>query len=90
MLYFPQLATGATAQFPLERRVMRRTIVNRMLDGSVVKLDDPKAAGISWALKYQVLTDSERAAIESLFCATQGRLQGFTFLDPAGNLLRWS
>ena len=90
MLYFPQLATGATAQFPLERRLLRRTIVNRLPDGSVVKLDDPKGAGIVWTLKYLGLTDAERDAFETMFREAQGRLRPFTFLDPAGNLLRWS
>jgi hypothetical protein len=90
MLYFPQLATGATVQFPLDRRLTRRTIVNRMPDGSVVKLDDPNAAGLSWSLKYQGLSDLERDAIETLFCEAEGRLRPFVFVDPTGNLLSWS
>jgi hypothetical protein len=90
MLYFPQLATGATAQFPLERRSNRRTIVNRMPDGTRVKLDDPSAAEIFWSLQYQGLTEGEREALETLFQDTEGRLQTFVFLDPCGNLLTWS
>jgi len=90
MLYFPQLLTGAIAQFPLERRFSRRTIVNRMPDGALVKLDDPSASETSWSLQYQGLTDSERAALETFFEDTEGRLQTFIFLDPCGNLLTWS
>jgi hypothetical protein len=90
MLYFPQLASGATVQFPLERQLVRRTIINRMPDGSVVKLDDPNGAGISWTLRHQGLSDSEREAIQELFCKTEGRLRPFVFLDPVGNLLSWT
>jgi hypothetical protein len=90
MLYFPQLATGALAQFPLRRQLLRRTIVNQHLDGTVVKLDDPSAARITWDLRYLGLTETERQNIETLFRDAEGRLRSFTFLDPAGNLLRWS
>src|ERR671910_288909 len=90
MLYFPQLATGASAQFPLEWRLIRRTIVNRTADGTLLKLDDPNAAGIAWSLRYQGLTEAERAALEALFHDTEGRLQTFLFLDPRGNLLTWT
>jgi hypothetical protein len=90
MLYFPQLATGASAQFPLESRLIRRTIVNRTPDGTLLKLDDPNAMGIAWMLQYQGLSETERAAFEALFHETEGRLQTFVFLDPRGNLLTWS
>jgi hypothetical protein len=90
MLYFPQLETGAMAQFPLDRRFIRRTILNRTPDGTLLKLDDPAAAGTAWTLQYQGLTEGERAALEELFCDAEGRLRSFTFLDPAGNLLKWS
>jgi hypothetical protein len=90
MLYFPQLTTGAIAQFPIERRAIRRTVVNRLPDGTLVKLDDPRSAGIAWTLHYDGLSDAERLAIEALFCEAEGRLHSFLFLDPASNLLRWS
>jgi hypothetical protein len=90
MLYFPQLVTGALAQLPLERRFSRRTIVNRMPDGTLVKLHDPSVAEIAWTLQYQGLTEGERAALETLFHDTEGRLRSFLFVDPCGNLLTWS
>jgi len=90
MLYFPQLATGATAQFPMEWMLIHRTIFNRTPDGTLVKLDDPNASGIRWTLRYQGLTEAERAAVETLFRDTEGRLHTFVFLDPRGNLLMWS
>jgi hypothetical protein len=90
MLYYPQLATGASAQFPIERQVARRTITNDFADGMRLKLDDPAAAGMFWTLRYEGLTDAERTAIEDLFGSAEGRLQTFMFLDPSSNLLRWS
>jgi hypothetical protein len=90
MLYFPQLATGALAQFPVVRRHVRRTVVNRMPGGDLVKLDDPGAAGMTWVLRYRGLTEAERSALETLFVEAEGQLRTFTFLDPCGNLLRWS
>jgi hypothetical protein len=90
MFVFPQLATGAIAQLPIDRRIIRRTIVNRMPDGAVVKLDDPRSAGIAWTLNYRGLSDAERSSIEELFCEVEGQLRSFVFLDPAGNLLSWS
>jgi hypothetical protein len=90
MLYFPQLATGAAVQFPLGRRLIRRTVVNRMPGGDLVKLDDPNAAGITWILRYSGLTEAERSALETLFLEAEGQLRTFTFLDPCGNLFRWS
>ena len=90
MLYFPQLMSGAAAQYPLTRSASRRTIVNRTPGGATVKLDDPDAAGVAWDLCYSGLSDAERMAIEKLFEDAEGRLLTFTFLDPTSNLLRSS
>jgi hypothetical protein len=90
MLYYPQLATGSAVQFPLEKQIVRRTILNRTLDGSLIKLDDPQFGGIAWTLRYTGLTDGEREMLETFFRQAEGRLQPFTFLDPTGNLFTWS
>ena len=90
MLYFPQLMSGATAQYPLTRIASRRTIVNDTAGGRMVKLDDPDAAGVAWDLRYSGLNDTERTALENLFVRAEGRLLTFAFLDPTANLLRWS
>jgi len=55
-----------------------------------VKLGDPGAAGTEWQLAYTGLSDTELAALQQFFLATEGSLNGFTFLDPAANLLAWS
>lgn len=90
MLYYPQLATGAIAGYPLTRKVMRRTVLNRMADGSALKLADADAASVQWTLPYTGLSDVERESLESFFAACEGRLKSFTFFDPAGNLLAHS
>ncbi len=89
MLVFPQLSTGASGQFPLARTRSRRTVSNDLEDGSVIRLED-ETGEVIWDLELRELSSAERGSIEALFTATEGRLRPFTFLDPAGNLLRYS
>jgi len=90
MLYFPQLSSGATGQFPIARQRSARTVVNRSGQGYQVKRADPAAAITEWHLSFDEMSDQELAALEALFQAVEGRLTPFTFLDPADNLLAWS
>lgn len=90
MLYFPQLSSGATGQFPITRQRSARTVVNQSIQGYQVKLADAAAAITEWHLSFNELTDQELAALEALFQAAEGRLTPFTFLDPVDNLLAWS
>ena len=87
MLVYPQLATGALCQFPLQKTHRRRTVVNRAADGSEIKLADPAYDITQWRLQYVDLSDQEAQALADFFSATEGSLNGFTFVDPAGNLL---
>lgn len=89
-LFFPQLSTGAIAQFPLVKRLLLRTVVNRLPDGSTIRLADPDAKRCRWDLQYEGLSDAERTVLQEFFLATEGRLRPFCFLDPCGNLLAWS
>lgn len=90
MPYFPQLTTGATSQFPCTKRVIQRTVVNEQADGSTVKLFDPGACRVEWEIELVGLANAEWEAIRTLFQGAEGRLGTFVFLDPFGNLLRWS
>jgi hypothetical protein len=90
MLYFPQLSSGATGQYPIQKRRIARTIINQVPDGHTVKFADAGAEQIEWQLTFQDLTDSEIADLEQFFTACEGQLNGFTFLDPVDNLLAWS
>ena len=87
MLVFPQLVTGVVALYPVTKRLAARTVVNTLEDGHTVVFADPDAEGAAWELKASGLTRVEWDAIESLFQATSGRWQTFTFLDPTANLL---
>jgi hypothetical protein len=89
-LVYPQLATGALCQFPMRKSRRMRTITNRAADGSAIKLADPAAEITEWRLEYVDLSDQEADALRDFFTAAEGSLNGFTFLDPAGNLLAWS
>ncbi len=90
MLYYPQLQTGATGQYPTVRKRTMRTVRNTGIDGHTLKLGDPTGEVTLWELHYAGLTDEEWGAIASLFEAAEGRLKSFTFLDPGANLLRYS
>jgi len=90
MIWFPQLSSGATGQFPIQRTRLARTVVNQSAEDYEVKLADPGAAITEWHLSFQELSDQELAALEALFQAVEGSLTPFTFLDPADNLLAWS
>ena len=90
MAAYPQLESGALSQFPVQKKRRTRTVLNLAADGSMIKLADPAAEVTEWLLTYKDLSDEEAAALRAFFNDTEGTLNGFTFLDPAGNLLAWS
>jgi hypothetical protein len=90
MLFYPQLSSGGTGQFPIARQETHRTVQSAMPSGATIRSSDAGADSVQWKLTYSHLTDAEWAAIEALYKAAQGRLLPFTFLDPTDNLLVWS
>ena len=90
MATYPQLGTGALSQYPVRKTRRTRTVVNLAADGSTIKLADPASEATEWVLAYTGISDDEAAALRSFFDAMEGTLNGFTFVDPAGNLLAWS
>lgn len=90
MSAYPQLTSGALSQFPIATRLQTRTVVNSLADGSSVKLADDNGGSTAWTLQYAGLSDAETAALQQFFQTCEGSLNGFTFVDPAGNLLAWS
>ena len=90
MTLYPQLPSGALSQFPVQKIRRARTVVNQAADGRTIRLADPAGEVTEWVLAYTDLSDDEAAALRALFLAAEGTLNGFTFLDPAGNLLAWS
>jgi hypothetical protein len=89
-LFFPQLSSGAMAQFPFSKQRTLRTIQNALADGSVFVSPDPKASRTTWILNVHELSAADLQAIESHFAACLGPLRAFTFLDPSDNMLLFS
>jgi hypothetical protein len=90
MSIYPQLISGTLSQFPLKKRLQTRTAINNLADGSCIKLADVYGGSTGWRLEYSGLTDAETASLRQFFESCEGSLNGFTFVDPAGNLLAWS
>jgi hypothetical protein len=90
MIVYPQLPTGALSQFPVIRKRTTRTVVNNAADGSRVVYADVTGGTVLWRLAYTGLSDIELLALQSFHASVEGSLTGFTFLDPAANLLSWS
>jgi hypothetical protein len=87
---FPQLTSGALAQYPVKKSNQLRTVVNTLADGSVITLADPAGALTEWQFQYANLSDAETAALQQFFLSMEGSLNSFIFLDPTANLLAWS
>jgi hypothetical protein len=90
MSVYPQLISGTLSQFPLKKRLQARTVINNLADGSSIKLADANGGSTGWQLQYAGLTDAETASLRQFFESCEGSLNGFTFVDPAGNLFAWS
>jgi hypothetical protein len=90
MPVFPQLSTGALAQFPLQKRVSQRVVANLMPDGSMVKFLDPGGSSLEWDLQFGGLSAAEASALENFFHECEGDLRSFVFVDPTSNLVAWS
>jgi hypothetical protein len=89
-LYYPQLTSGALAQYPIKKTRLFRTIKNVLPDGSMFLLSDPGYSYLLWNLSYSGLSGSDMQALQDHFAACKGPLEGFTFIDPTDNMLPWS
>ena len=86
-LFFPQLASGALAQYPTRRTRTGRTVKNVLPDGTLISYPDPDASRVVWDLGYAGLSAQDVGALTAHFNACQGRFHAFTFIDPTGNML---
>jgi hypothetical protein len=89
-LYFPQLASGAVAQYPIRKMKLTRTIKNVLSDGTMIVYPDADAARLVWELSYTNLSTAEVEAIQAHFNNCVGRFHVFTFIDPTDNMLLFS
>ncbi len=90
MLLFPQLLSGAIAQYPLRKSYALSNVTNLQEDGSRYRSGATNPADLSWTLNYTHLSQQECDSLSSFFRKTSGRAVPFTFLDPFSNLLSWS
>lgn len=89
-LFFPQLVSGALAQYPIRKTTLVRTIKNVLPDSSMVLSRDAGAAHRIWQLAYTGLEISDVQALQAHFSACSGPFHAFTFIDPTENMLAWS
>ena len=82
MATFPQLKTGAVAQYPVVRRGEFRNQTVRFMDGTDQRYRDSAAPRQSWQVSLSELDETELAAIEEFFLANQGSFGSFAFTDP--------
>lgn len=89
-LYYPQLLSGALAQYPIRKTRIVRTIKNVLQDGSMILYSDPGGRHLVWQLSYVDLCASDADALQTHFKACAGPFHAFTFIDPTDNMLAWS
>jgi phage-related protein len=82
MAAFPQLKTGAVAQYPITRYGQYRNQTIRFIDGTEQRFREGVKAKQSWVIELNGLDESEIAAIEEFFLSTQGSYGSFAFTDP--------
>lgn len=86
-LFFPQLGSGAAAQYPIKKTNVVRTITNLLPDGSMIVLPDTPASKLMWEMTYSELSPADATALQSHFQACCGPYHAFTFIDPTDNML---
>jgi hypothetical protein len=89
-LIFPQLSSGAMAQYPIRKQMSIRTIKNLLADGTMLVAPDRGSQRLVWTLTYLDLPVADLQAIQNHFEACGGAFRGFTFVDPTENLLTFS
>jgi hypothetical protein len=85
-LTFPQLSSGATAQFPLRKLSSYHVVLNTTEDGESFSYFDPTSGRVFWNLSLTSLMSTEVSLLQSLFEQCYGRWAAFLFLDPTDNL----
>lgn len=93
-LYFPQLTSGALAQYPIQKTLITPTVKNILADGSLVLSttlnSNPHASRLIWQLSYTELSVVDLQALQAHFATCQGPYRAFTFIDPTDNMLACS
>jgi hypothetical protein len=86
-LFFPQLSSGATVQYPIKKTHISRNIQNVLPDGSMILFADPDGWMLNWELTYSELNASDIGSLQTHFSNCSGPFHPFTFIDPTENML---
>jgi hypothetical protein len=86
-LFFPQLSTGAIAQYPIKKMLVTRNITNLLADGSMIVQADPDASKMIWQMAFTELPPADANTLQSHFESCRGPYHAFTFIDPTDNML---
>src|SRR5262249_53533703 len=78
MAAFPNLKTGAVAQYPAERTRRFSNGVHRFMDGSKQRWPLYGSALRRWAIRLSLLDEAELTTLEDFFSANRS----FSFTDP--------
>ena len=82
MATFPQLRTGAVAQYPASRGQRFQNQLLRFVDGTDQRYRDSAGPLHNWVIRLELLDERELATLEAFFVANKGRLGNFAFTDP--------
>lgn len=84
---YPQLASGAVAQYSIQR--VRRSGAARIDTPGGASIQGPAsgAQSVEWLIGYRGMTGAEAGELRALFEQCRGRLGTFLFVDPLANLL---
>jgi hypothetical protein len=79
---FPNLKTGAVAQYPATRSLAFQNDTLRFVDGAEQRYRNSAGPLHRWEIHLDRLDGGEIAAIEEFFLAAQGAYEDFSFADP--------
>ena len=82
MATFPQLKTGAVAQYPIIRMARFQNQTVQFVGGTDQRYRDAGSVKQQWQIRLSDLDEGELAAIEEFFLGNQGAFGNFSFTDP--------
>ena len=78
----PLLKTGAVTQYPAGATRQYRNNVYRYVDGAEQRYREHRGPLREWAIRLDLLDESELAALDEFFQTQNGQFGSFAFVDP--------
>lgn len=82
MSTFPQLKTGAVAQYPLQRTIRFSTGIAQFVDGTEQRYRQLRGGLKRWTIDLDLLDEDEMAAFLDFALDEEGAFGEFAFTDP--------